>query len=126
MEPRIERYLAEIVRRVEEPLGDRLAALWLAGSGGRAHDRGAGVLTACRAWAWAVEGRWLSKRDAAVWASARLADAAPVRNALARRTGRSAPQPTDDELDAILAPVERALTGVTGGNRTPCTPRPTC
>ena len=36
------------------------------------------VLGACRAWAWAADGQWLSKGDAAAWAHERLADPAPI------------------------------------------------
>src|SRR4051794_40656518 len=41
------------------------------------------VLAACRAWAWAVEGHWLSKGNAGAWAAARLDDPARVLEALA-------------------------------------------
>ncbi|HWT22918.1 MAG TPA: nucleotidyltransferase domain-containing protein, partial [Solirubrobacteraceae bacterium] len=43
-----------------------------------AHDPAAAVLAACRAWAWARDGRWLPKGDAARWAARRLGDPAPV------------------------------------------------
>ena|SRR5215211_1546870 len=60
----------------------------------RAHDGAQAVLAACRAWAWAIDGCWLSKGDAAVWATAQLADRTPVAKALARHAD-SAPGPTD-------------------------------
>lgn len=43
------------------------------------------VLAACRAWAWAADGVWYSKGEAARWAQERLDDAAPVIEAAARR-----------------------------------------
>ena len=43
------------------------------------------VLAACRAWAWAADGVWYSKGEAARWAQARLDDPAPVLEAAARR-----------------------------------------
>jgi hypothetical protein len=39
-----------------------------------AHDNAEALLAATRAWAWAADGRWLSKGDAAAWARRRLAD----------------------------------------------------
>jgi hypothetical protein len=44
----------------------------------RGYDGAEAVLAACRGWAWATEGRWLSKGDAAAWAAVRLSDPAPV------------------------------------------------
>jgi hypothetical protein len=76
----------------------------------RAHDAAQAVLAACRAWAWASDGRWLSKRDAAAWAGARVGDSAPIANALARRSNPAAPGPTPTEAAAVLDPVERLLT----------------
>jgi Domain of unknown function (DUF4111) len=75
----------------------------------RAHDRSAAVLAGCRAWVWAEEERWPSKRDAAAWATARLADAAPVAKALGHRADLSTPQPTTREVAAVLEPVEKSL-----------------
>ena len=43
------------------------------------------VLAACRAWAWAADGVWYSKGEAARWAQARLGDPTPVVEAAARR-----------------------------------------
>jgi hypothetical protein len=43
------------------------------------------VLAACRAWAWAVDGVWYSKGEAARWAQARLDDPTPVIEAATRR-----------------------------------------
>ena len=69
----------------------------------REYDRGQAILSACRAWAWAVDGRWLSKGEAAAWATARLKDPAPVAKALARRTDPDAPEPTAAEFAAVIA-----------------------
>src|ERR687891_465754 len=67
------------------------------------------VLPACRAGAWATQGRWLSKGDAAAWAVAQLPDPAPVAKALARRADPTAPGPTASEVEGLLEPVERLL-----------------
>ena len=73
----------------------------------REYDRGQAILSACRAWAWAVEGRWLSKGEAAAWATARLGDPAPVAKALARRADPEAPEPTAGEFAAVIAQAAR-------------------
>jgi hypothetical protein len=70
------------------------------------------VLAACRAWAWAGEGRFLSKGDAASWASARLGDAAPVAKALAHRVDAAAPDPSPEEVAAVVDHVDGVLAGV--------------
>jgi hypothetical protein len=82
----------------------------------RAHDAAQAVLAACRAWAWAVEGRFLSKGEAASWASTRLADAAPIAKALAQRVDAAAPGPTPVEVMAVVDHVDAVLAGVD-----PCT-----
>jgi hypothetical protein len=38
------------------------------------HDAAGAIVSACRAWAWLEEGRWLSKREARAWATRRLGD----------------------------------------------------
>jgi predicted nucleotidyltransferase len=43
------------------------------------------VLAACRAWAWAADGVWYSKSEAARWAQERLDDPRPVIEAAGRR-----------------------------------------
>lgn len=75
----------------------------------RAHEGAEAVLAACRAWAWALDGRWRSKRDAATWAAAQLADRAPVAKALARRANPAAPGPTPTEVATVMDHVERLL-----------------
>jgi predicted nucleotidyltransferase len=61
------------------------------------------VLAACRTWAWAAEGRWLSKGEAADWAQARLDDPAPVIDAAARRPVTAAAR------EAVVARARTAL-----------------
>src|SRR5215218_3349609 len=68
----------------------------------REHDAAQAVLAACRAWVWAVEGRFLSKGEAASWASTRLDDAAPIAKALAQRLDAAAPGPTRADVDAVV------------------------
>jgi|ERR671923_442010 hypothetical protein len=73
------------------------------------YDGAEAVLAACRAWAWARHGRWLSKGDAAAWAAAQLPDPTPVAKALARRADPATSAPTASEVEAVLKPVERLL-----------------
>jgi len=73
----------------------------------RAYDRAQAILSACRAWAWAADGRWLSKGEAAARAMARLDDPAPVAKALARRADPDAPEPTPAEFASLIAQLAR-------------------
>jgi hypothetical protein len=73
------------------------------------YDGAQAIVAACRAWAWAEEGRWLSKGDAAAWAAARLTDATPVAKALAQRADPAEPAPTAAEVAAIVERVDRLL-----------------
>jgi hypothetical protein len=73
----------------------------------RAYDRAQAILSACRAAAWAAHGRWLSKGEAAAWATKRLADPAPVAKALARRADPDAPEPTAAEFAAVIDQLAR-------------------
>jgi hypothetical protein len=75
----------------------------------RDHDGAGAILAACRAWAWATEGRWLSKSDAAAWAAERVADHGPISRALARRADPGAPEPSAADVAAIAEHVERLL-----------------
>jgi hypothetical protein len=76
-----------------------------------AYDDAQAVITACRAWAWAAEDRWLSKGDAAAWAVARLDDPGPVVKALANRADPEAAGPTPAEAAAVVDRVARLLGG---------------
>lgn len=67
------------------------------------------VLAACRAWAWAVAGRWLSKGEAAAWAYERLKNPAPVRLALARRDDPTGPSLIASDVQVVTKHAERAL-----------------
>jgi hypothetical protein len=75
----------------------------------REYDGAGATLAACRAWAWATEGRWLSKSAAAAWAAERVPDSRPITRALARRADPGAPKPSPDDVAAIVEPVERLL-----------------
>jgi hypothetical protein len=75
----------------------------------RAEDETEAVLAACRAWAWATDGVWLSKGDAAKWAIARLPDPAPVAEALQRRTDPRPAGPSAPAAAAFLDTVRSLL-----------------
>jgi hypothetical protein len=75
-------------------------------------DAAASILAACRAWQFAEEGEWASKRDAAEWATARLADTGPVHRALTLRGGGTAALPTHAEAEAVL---DRARAAIDAG-----------
>jgi Domain of unknown function (DUF4111) len=75
----------------------------------RGHDAGEAVLAACRAWAWATDGRWLSKSEAGAWAMAQLDDPAPVAEALRRRADPGAPGPVPAAAAAFVDSVDRRL-----------------
>jgi hypothetical protein len=63
------------------------------------------ILNACRAWRYAVEGVWSSKREAGEWANHRLDDASSVSDAPAAGTTR-----LDRECaDAFMARVQGIL-----------------
>jgi hypothetical protein len=89
----------------------------------RSYDGAEAVLAACRAWAWAAQGRWLSKGDAAAWAGPKLADPAPVAKALAHRADPAAPGPTLSDVELVLTPVERLL-GARPTSLPPPSPKP--
>ena len=73
------------------------------------HDPAQAVLAACRAWAWAAEGAWLSKGDAASWATARLAEPTAQRRALRHRADPSTPVPEPLEAAEFVVYVQRIL-----------------
>jgi Domain of unknown function (DUF4111) len=74
-----------------------------------AGDGAEAILALSRAWAWAVDGRWLSKGAAATWAAARLEDRSPVERALNRRSDPLAPEPTPGDIAALRKLVEAVL-----------------
>ena len=78
----------------------REALTWYAGEGG---DEAQTVLAACRAWAWASDGVWRSKGEAADWARGRMADPDPVDRALAHRDDPAAPPPSAREREALVS-----------------------
>jgi hypothetical protein len=67
------------------------------------------VLSACRSWAWAVDGIWRSKGESARWATARTAPE-PIEWALRRRDG----EPVDPPLgiEVVLTSARTALASV--------------
>jgi hypothetical protein len=75
------------------------------------HDPAQAVLAACRAWAWAADGAWLSKGAAAEWATARLGDPGAVRRSLQHRAGQVSRGPTPSEAAALVAFVQRIVAG---------------
>jgi hypothetical protein len=72
-------------------------------------DPAAGILAACRAWHFAEEGEWVSKREAAEWATLRLADPGPLHRALTLRGGGTAEAPTEAEVATVLTQARSAL-----------------
>ena len=72
-------------------------------------DQAAVVLAACRAWHYAEEGDWASKRDSAEWVAARLPDPSPVHRAVTLRGGGTAEWPTEGEAASLVAEARRAL-----------------
>jgi hypothetical protein len=72
-------------------------------------DPAATVMAACRAWHYADEGEWASKRDAAEWAATRLPDPGPVHRALTLRGGGTAEWPTAAETATVTGRAREAL-----------------
>lgn len=70
------------------------------------------LLSACRAWAWVVDGVWRSKGDSARWAMRRLPDPHPIERALRRRDGKPADPPGHKDVDLTLASARAALAAV--------------
>ena len=67
------------------------------------------VLSACRSWAWATDGRWRSKGESGHWAVARLSEPGPVLRALAARSTGEGPLPGPDDVAALKAHAHAAL-----------------
>ena len=65
------------------------------------------VLAACRAWAYAREGVWLSKTAAARWASAQSDAPGVIEEALERRTGRLDPDAVERVIDDVRKELAR-------------------
>jgi hypothetical protein len=95
----------------EVPRGELVAAHRESLAWWREHDPAQAILAACRAWAWTTEGRFLSKGEAASWASTRLADAAPIAKALAHRIDAAAPDPAPSDVAAVVDHVDGVLAG---------------
>ena len=67
------------------------------------------LLSACRSWAWATDGKWRSKSDSARWARTRLADPSGVDAALRLRAGEAGRPPTPADADVVVAEARSAL-----------------
>ena len=67
------------------------------------------VLAACRSLAWAGDGRWRSKAQAAAWARERLPDPGVVERALALRDAKPAAPLTAREVAPVLDAARAAL-----------------
>ncbi len=67
------------------------------------------VLAACRSWAWAADGRWRSKAQAAAWARQHVPDPGVLDRALALRDGEPARPLGGDELAIVLDAARAAL-----------------
>ena len=70
------------------------------------------LLSACRTWAWAVDGRWRSKGDSARWAMQRLADPGPVERALRLRDGAAVLALAPAEVDGVVGRARAALQAI--------------
>ena len=99
--PRPHTILPELPSEVVLAAAQESLAWW------RGYDGAQAILAGCRAWAWASDGGWRSKGDAAQWAIERLDDPAPVHAALAARSGD--PGPTPEQVDALLSVVAADL-----------------
>jgi hypothetical protein len=72
------------------------------------------LLSACRSWAWATDGRWRSKSDSARWARPRLADPAGIDAALRLRAGEAGEPPTPADAEIVVAEARSALRAAIG------------
>ena len=74
------------------------------------------LLSACRSWAWASDGRWRSKSDSARWARSRLPDPGGVDAALRLRAGEAVAPPGPEDAAVVVAAARDALraAGATG------------
>jgi hypothetical protein len=71
------------------------------------------VLSACRGWAWSVDGVWRSKRASARWAAER-ADPAVAEWALRRLAGQPADPPHGTAVEDFLSGARAAIAGAAG------------
>lgn len=99
----------EVFPRLADPLV--LQALRDALAWHRVHDASgvSQVLAACRAWAWAADGRWRSKTEAAAWAAERLEDPSPVRLAIEGRADPTRTALSQDQVEVVTKNARRAL-----------------
>jgi hypothetical protein len=67
------------------------------------------LLSACRSWAWATDGRWRSKSESAGWALTRLPDPAGVEAALRNRAGEDRTEPSRDDVETVVAAARAVL-----------------
>jgi hypothetical protein len=67
------------------------------------------LLGACRTWAWAHDGRWRSKVEAAAWARERLEDPEPLDRAERLRDGALEASLTEPEVASLVARARAAL-----------------
>jgi hypothetical protein len=72
------------------------------------------LLSACRSWAWAADGRWRSKSDGARWARTRLPDPSGVDAALRVRAGEPAEPPGPEDAAVVVAAARAALRAAAG------------
>ena len=67
------------------------------------------VFGACRAWAWAHDGRWRSKAESAEWARTRMTDPGPVGKAVRLRDGSREHPLSEPEVAAVVDRARAAL-----------------
>lgn len=67
------------------------------------------VLNACRGWAWASTGTWMSKPAAAEWSAERTPHASTIRLALAIHRGEADASLRPDAVAAFVTDVEREI-----------------
>jgi hypothetical protein len=67
------------------------------------------LLSACRSWAWATDGRWRSKTESARWARTRVRDPGGIDAALRLRAGEAAEPPGPADAAAVVDAARAAL-----------------
>ena len=99
---------SEVIGEVPADVVRRNGLHWLRTWLDRTHDEANAVhmvLTACRMWRFALEGRHCSKSSAARWALARDPGLVAVHQALARRTGETTAPVAPDDIGQVLVTV---------------------